>query len=180
MEKCIFCEIMAKRVPAAVIYEDDEFVALLDINPLNPGHTLVVPKAHVRWTFDVDKFGDYWEVAKAVALAAMEALDAFTVNFLTIGFGEMSVEHAHINVVPRFKDDGQPSLPDRMNIKKIPKEEMAQIAEKLKAAMANHPPKKLTAKIVGRVEEVEQVKEEPAEKRSKDDVAEIRREMESG
>jgi histidine triad (HIT) family protein len=179
MEKCIFCEIVAKRVPTAIIYEDDEFIALLDISPLNPGHTLVVPKAHIRWTFDVDKFGDYWEVAKAVALAAMEALDAFTVNFLTIGFGEMSVEHAHIHVVPRFKDDGQPSLPDRMNIKKIPKREMVQIAEKLKAAMANHPPKKLTAKIFGGVE-AEQVKEESSEKRSEDDIAEIRREIERG
>ena len=139
MDKCIFCEIVAKRIPAAIIYEDDDFIAFLDINPLNPGHTLVVPKQHARWVYDVDKFGDYWEIAKSIALAAIETLQAMTVNFITIG---LQVPHAHIHVIPRFENDGHGELPVLGNKKEIPKEEMAQIAEKIAAAMKNHQPKK--------------------------------------
>lgn len=172
MEKCIFCEIVAKRIPTNPVYEDDDFMAFLSIKPINPGHTLIVPKPHARWVYDVEKFGYFWEVAKSVALAAVEALKADTVNFMTLGY---EVPHAHIHAIPRFKNDGHDQQPIFVNVKKIPKEEMVQIAEKLKAAMSNHPPKKVAA---ARVEKAE-VKES-SEKRSKDDVAEIRREVESG
>jgi len=179
MDKCVFCEIAAKRIPALTVYEDDGFVAFLDINPLNKGHTLVVPRKHARWTFEVERFGDYFEVAKSVALAAMEALGAFTVNFLTMGFGDMSVEHAHIHVVPRFENDGHPGLPDRKAVKQIPKEEMQSIAAKLKDAIAKNPPKKASAEAGGREEDA------PAEREAEEGMSEeqaelVRREMESG
>jgi histidine triad (HIT) family protein len=181
MDKCIFCEIAAKRIPSAIIYEDDDFVAFLDINPLNPGHTLVVPKEHARWVFDVEKFGDFWEVARSAAIAAKEALGALTVNFLTVGFGENAVEHAHIHVVPRFKDDGHPDLPVMANRKKLSKEEMVDVAEKMKASIANHPPKKSSSSAAAVHEKVEETKEDakPEDTRTKEDIEHIRREMES-
>jgi len=180
MEKCIFCEIVAKRIPSSIVYEDEYFAAILDINPLNPGHTLVVPKQHLRWTYDVEKFGDFWEVAKAAALAAVEALGAKFVNFMTMGF---AVEHAHIHVVPRFENDGHAELPNRENVKQIPKEEMVQIAEKLKAAIAKHPPKKSTAALTAeKIEEKaeEKKEEEPRDVMSYDELEYMRREIESG
>lgn len=177
MEKCIFCEIAAKRTPAAIIYEDGDFIAFLDINPLNQGHTQVIPKKHVRWTYDVEGFGDYFEVAKSVALATIECLDAVFVNLITAGTG---VSHAHIHVIPRFENDGHGDVASWNNVKKIPKEEMLQIAEKLRAAVVKHPPKKVGAPTVEKVEKVEQIEEKPAEPRSEDDIAEIRREIESG
>jgi histidine triad (HIT) family protein len=175
MEKCIFCEIVGKRVPSFTVYEDENFVAFLDVNPLNKGHALVVPKKHVRWTWDVENFGEYFEVAKAVGMAAMKALDAKWVNFITAGMG---VPHAHIHIVPRFENDGHPELPVIGNTKKVEKEEMVQIAEKIKSEIAKNPPKK----SVKAVEKVEVVKEEPkVEKtRSDEDIAYMRREMESG
>ena len=142
MDNCIFCEIAAKRVPTAVVYEDADFMAFLDVNPLNRGHTLVVPKRHVRWTYEVERFGDYWEVAKAVALAAIESLGAKTVNFITMGVG---VPHAHIHVVPRYENDGHGELPLPGNVKQIPKEEMHSIAAKLADAIAKNPPRKSAA-----------------------------------
>ncbi len=178
MEKCIFCEIADRRIPSNIIYEDEDFIGFLDVNPLNAGHTIVVPKAHIRWTYDVERFGDYWEVAKAIALAAIEALEAKFVNFITAGLG---VPHAHIHVVPRFENDGHSELPVFGNVKKIPKEEMIQIAEKLKAAIAKNPPKKAVAAMAEKAEEIKEVKEKaPAEKRSKEDIEYIRREIESG
>jgi len=179
VDKCVFCEIAAKRTPALTVYEDDNFVAFLDINPLNRGHTLVVPRRHARWTFEVERFGDYFEVAKSVALAAMEALGALTVNFLTIGFGDMSVEHAHIHVVPRFENDGHPSLPDRKAVKSIPKEEMQSIAAKLKDAIAKNPPKKASVEAAAPKEEV-LAEREADEEMSEEQVELVRREMESG
>jgi len=176
MDKCTFCDIAAKHIPAAMVYEDADFVAFLDINPLNPGHTLVVPKRHVRWVFDVEKFGDYWEVAKTVALAAIEVLEAKTVNFITAGAG---VEHAHIHVVPRFDNDGHGELPNTANVKHIPKEEMASIASKLAEAIARNPPKKAVVATVPKVEETP-AESQPEETLSGEEVALIRREFESG
>jgi len=152
MDKCVFCEIAAKRMPTAVVYEDADFVAFLDINPLNRGHTLVVPKKHVRWTYDIDKFGDYCEVAKAVAAAAVATLGAEYVNFFTMG--EAS-EHANLHVVPRYKNDGHGPLPNPGNVKHLANDEMQSIANKLAGEIAKNPPKKC-AEVV--------VQEQPAQK----------------
>ncbi len=132
MEKCIFCEIVGKRIPAFQVYEDDDFVAFLDVNPLNKGHTLIVPKEHVRWVWEVKKFGDYFKVAKAVAVAAVKVLDAKFVNIVTAGLG---VPHAHIHVIPRFENDGHSEVPMPGNVKKVEKEEMVSITENMKNAI---------------------------------------------
>jgi histidine triad (HIT) family protein len=164
MDKCIFCEIVGKRIPSAIIYEDDEFVAFLDINPLNPAHTLVVPKAHVRWTYDIENFGDYWEVAKSVTLAAMDVLQPTFVNYMTVG---ADVPHAHVHVVPRFENDGHGHLPNPANVKKLPKEELVSIAQRMQAALANHPPKKATAQAAVQAAAQPQVQEVPKKPKGK-------------
>lgn len=165
---CIFCQIVKKQIPAKVVYEDDDFLAFLDINPLNPGHTLIIPKKHYKLVFDVPNFGEYWEVAKKVALAAIKSLGAFTVNFLTMGF---EIDHAHIHVVPRFENDGHGELPKRGVIKKIDETEMQEIANKLKDSI---PPKE------EKVEEVEKKKEEKPKERTEEETYWIRRELELG
>jgi histidine triad (HIT) family protein len=175
MEDCIFCKIAAKQMPTFTVYEDDKFIAFLDINPLNPGHTLVIPKKHYRWTFEVGEFGEYWEVAKKVALATIKALNAFTVNFFTMGFGEMAVEHAHIHVLPRFENDGHPSLPDRTKIKKMTKEQLTEIMNKIKLAMSE------VQTSVREEPKVEEPKEEVKEpEHSEEDVYWMKRETEIG
>jgi len=178
MEKCIFCEITGKRIPSLIVYEDDNFMAFLDIGPLNPGHTLVVPKEHARWVYDIDDFAGLWEVAKSVANVAVESLGANTVHFITLGH---EVKHAHIHCIPRFENDGHGNQPLFANRKQIPEEEMKQIAEKMKAAIANSPPKKSAGEPA--VEAVEEVVEEaPAEeeKMSDEDLTHMRRQVESG
>lgn len=94
---CIFCKIVAGQVPAEKVYEDDAFVAFLDIRPLSPGHTLVIPKEHHRWVWDVPQheayFGVVWEIAHAQrAVFGTDAIHSRVV-------GE-EVPHAHIWVYP--------------------------------------------------------------------------------
>ena len=53
MQSCIFCKIVAKEIPAQIIYEDTHFLVFLDVKPRNPGHCLVIPKKHYRWVWDI-------------------------------------------------------------------------------------------------------------------------------
>lgn len=164
--KCIFCEIAAKRIPAKIIYEDDNYIAFLDIRPLNRGHTLVVPKEHLQWAWEIQQFGPYMEIVKTIALAAMKALDAKWANFVTAGLG---VPHAHFHVVPRFEDDGHPEVPNQALIKQIPENEMDEIAEKIRSAVPQFLPKKQEPVVEEEKEEVKEIE------RSAEDVAWLKR-----
>lgn len=131
-ETCVFCRIVAGKLPAYKVYENEEFLAFLDIRPLNPGHSQVIPKKHYRWTWDVPDFGAYWEAARKVAKAVMQGLGARTVSFVTLG---QEVPHAHIWVIPRFPDDGHAGFINWHEVKEISKEEMARIAQKVRKAV---------------------------------------------
>lgn len=94
---CIFCKIVRKEIPANIVYEDDNFLAFLDINPQSPGHTQIIPKQHYRWVWDVPNAGEYFEVAKKVALAQKKA---FKTDFILSKIVGDEVPHAHIWVFP--------------------------------------------------------------------------------
>jgi histidine triad (HIT) family protein len=134
MKNCIFCQIVAGKIPCYKVYEDKDYLGFLDINVLNPGHSLIIPKKHFRWVWQVDKAGACWQAANKVANAQMRVLDdPITVLFLTSGF---EVEHAHIHVLPRFKNDGHGGFVKAGNIKKISKEEMRKISQKIREEVA--------------------------------------------
>ncbi|MBI2048747.1 MAG: HIT domain-containing protein [Parcubacteria group bacterium] len=93
MEDCVFCKIVAGNVPAEKVYEDETYLAFLDIRPLSAGHTLVIPKAHHRWVWDVADAGAYFETAKKIALAIKDAFGNDAVHSKIVGD---EVHHAHI------------------------------------------------------------------------------------
>ena len=126
MDECVFCKIANKEIPAFIVYEDDDFMGILDIFPLNMGHVQVIPKKHYRWTWDVPEFGAYWEAARKVARAQMKGLGAKMVEFLTHG---LDVEHAHIWVVPIYENEAFIKAEDR---KKFNQKEMEETAQKIK------------------------------------------------
>ncbi len=128
MTNCIFCKIGAGEIPSLKVFEDDDYLAFLDISPLNKGHTLVIPKKHERWVYDVIDQGSYWDVASALAKKMEEKLGASYVMFVTWG---LEVPHAHIHVVPRYENDGHPGFLDFGLKKKFNDEDMKNIAEKL-------------------------------------------------
>lgn len=124
---CIFCKIAAGEIPCYKVYEDRKFLAFLDIQPLNKGHCLVIPKKHYRWVYDVDD-AEYWVVANKIAKRLVRNRAAF-VHIITWG---MEVEHAHIHVIPRYENDGHPGFIDWKNTKQFSADEMKEIAGKMK------------------------------------------------
>lgn len=98
MEDCIFCKIAAGQMAAYKLYEDENFVAFLDIFPRVKGHALLIPKKHYRWVYDVPEFGAYWEGAGIVAAAIQKAVGAHFTSFVTVG---EEVPHAHIHILPQ-------------------------------------------------------------------------------
>ena len=129
MADCIFCKIVKNEIPCYKVYEDKEFLAFLDINPRNPGHTLIIPKKHYKWVWDVPDIGSYYKIVGKIANAIKKALKTDFVVSLVIG---EEVPHAHVWLVPRFKDDGHDNSINISNIKQIPKEDMEKIAKKIK------------------------------------------------
>lgn len=97
MENCIFCKIIAKEIPAHIVYEDADFLAFLDINPQSPGHTLVIPKKHFRWVWDTPNVGTYFEIVAKIALAQQKAFGIEAIHSKIVG---EEVPHAHIWIFP--------------------------------------------------------------------------------
>ncbi len=98
MENCLFCKIVAGEIPSAKIYEDADFLAFLDIRPHSPGHTLIIPKKHYRWVWDVPNVGAYFEVVRNIARAMQKAFGSVGEIHSRI-VGE-EVPHAHIWLYP--------------------------------------------------------------------------------
>lgn len=103
MTDCIFCKIVAGEIPAHKVYEDDQFLAFLDIHPQSPGHVQVIPKEHYRWVWDVPNVGNYFEVARKVALAQQKTFDTDWILSKIVGD---EVPHAHIWVFPNNNVQG--------------------------------------------------------------------------
>ncbi len=97
MDNCLFCKIVAGKIPAHKVYEDDHFLAFLDINPQTVGHVQVVPKNHFRWVWDVPNVGPYFEVVSKIAKAQKKAFQTDFVMSKVVG---EEVPHAHIWVFP--------------------------------------------------------------------------------
>lgn len=109
-EQCIFCKIIAGEIPSATVYEDDDFKAILDVNPAARGHVIIVPKKHAANVFEMED-GDaakVFPVAKKVAAALKKTYGCDGVNILQNN-GEaagQTVFHLHVHVIPRYYGDG--------------------------------------------------------------------------
>ncbi len=108
MEKCIFCAIASKEAAANVVFEDDECMAFLDIDPLFKGHCLLVPKKHVYTVMDVPDtlLSHLCNVSKKISIALKEAMHCDGVLILNNNVVSQSVPHFHIQIIPRNKGDG--------------------------------------------------------------------------
>jgi histidine triad (HIT) family protein len=105
---CTFCAIVAGRLPAHLVLEDDVVVAFLDVRPLFPGHTLVVPREHVVTLTDLpaDQVGPFFERVQRVTRAVEHGMKA-TGSFVAMNnVVSQSVPHLHVHVVPRNRKDG--------------------------------------------------------------------------
>ena len=109
---CIFCRIAAGQIPATKLYEDAETLAFMDINPVNPGHCLAIPKRHSPNVFQIAAadLAATAATAKRLAGAVQAALQPDGINLLQAngaGAGQ-SVFHFHIHIMPRRQGDDVP------------------------------------------------------------------------
>ncbi len=126
----IFSRIIAGEIPSYRLAEDDRFYAFLDINPMQPGHTLVVPKQETDYLFDLDDalLADMMLFAKRVAKAIEKAVACRRVGVMVIG---LEVPHAHIHLIP-IQQEGDMSLARKRVV--MGNAEFEQIAERIRAA----------------------------------------------
>lgn len=99
---CVFCKIIKGSIPTTKVYEDENYMAILDIHPVGPGHVQIIPKTHYRWVWDMPDAPRMFEVAQKIALAQKKAFGADTVRSQI--YGE-EIPHAHIWVWPDVPGD---------------------------------------------------------------------------
>ena len=133
--ECLFCKIANKELPCYKVYEDKNFLAFLDIRPLNPGHVLVIPKKHFRWVWDVPikndsslNISEYYIIVSKIASAIKKAFNTDYVVSLVLG---EEISHAHVWLIPRLKNDGHGTAIDLNNIKKLSDREMVGAQKKI-------------------------------------------------
>ena len=104
---CVFCKIIEGEIPSHKVYEDENVVAFLDANPVSEGHTLVVPKKHVKDIHGAEEMDYMWEALVKVADAVEEAFDPEGIN-IAQNNGEKAgqeVFHLHFHVTPIYEGD---------------------------------------------------------------------------
>lgn len=111
---CIFCEIAQGNIPSRKVYEDEDVLAFLDVNPVTYGHTLVIPKKHCGSYLEADAetIGKVFGVATALSNQLAKALGAEGMNLLS-NAGEaagQTVPHFHVHLIPRYSDEKKDQL----------------------------------------------------------------------
>ena len=99
---CVFCGIVAGREPAHIVWQDDEHMAFLDINPITSGHVLLIPRAHVHWVDDLspDAYARLFARVRVLTEPIAVAAGAPRTGIAVEGFG---VAHAHVHLVPIWR-----------------------------------------------------------------------------
>ena len=124
----IFTKIIAGEIPAHKILENEKYLAFLDLRPVNPGHTLVIPKQEIDYIFDMedDSLKGLMVFAKKIAKAIGKAFPCKKVGVMVAG---IEVPHAHVHLIP-INSVGDLNF---ARAKATPQEELAQAAAKIRA-----------------------------------------------
>lgn len=109
MSDCIFCKLVSKEIPAEIVYEDENTMAFLDINPATKGHCLVIPKEHYETILDVpeDVLCNVIKTVKKISLALSKTSPGMNVVQSNGRAAHQEVDHIHFHVIPRSGTDGQ-------------------------------------------------------------------------
>jgi histidine triad (HIT) family protein len=130
--KCIFCEIISGNSPAEIIYENDSVLSFLDINPMNYGHTLVIPKEHFPDFIDIPEklLSEIIKSVQYVSKAVYKGLNSDGYNIVANNgkAAGQSVFHFHFHIIPRYDSDYKMKL----NLKKYSGDTIKDYAAKIK------------------------------------------------
>jgi len=147
MTECLFCRIASAQIPSKKVYEDSSSFAFLDINPRNPGHTLVIPKRHAQDIFSIGE-RDAQELMKAirkVAIGVRKATGAGGIS-ITQSNGQMAgqvVPHVHFHVIPRTGAEKGLGLESVLPVRNQDEQGLESMARKISASIPrDSPPEK--------------------------------------
>jgi histidine triad (HIT) family protein len=138
--ECVFCRIIGGEIPSHNVYEDENTLAFLDIHPSTPGHTLIIPKAHITMVEDLPE-----EDAEALFRTLHKIVggiqEAVEVSASTIGINNgresgQEVPHIHIHVIPRSRGDRGGIIQGIARGHRPDNDEMIEIAEKIRLKIA--------------------------------------------
>ena len=109
MEGCIFCKIVRGEIPCFKILEDDRVLSFADVNPINAGHTLIIPKRHAEniWEIDGEDLAAIHLASLKIARAMKTSLDPDGIAFLQLNGRAVNqvVMHYHLHLIPRKSSD---------------------------------------------------------------------------
>ena len=175
-KQCIFCQIVAGKVQSRKIYEDDKVLAILDINPSNPGHTLLMTKEHYSIMPQVpdDEVAHVFTAAKSLSNSMLRSIDAQGTNVVVangIAAGQRA-QHFMVHIIPRKENDGiNFVLPQ----KTMEQKEIEAIGNRLIAALSGRAPEEEEEKPVKipepkKLDEKKTIKKEEPMKGSKSEI----------
>ena len=130
MNNCIFCKIIKNELPSHKVWENENFLAFLTLGSLNRGHTLLIPKKHIDYVFDLEEpsYTDIFQTAKQLSKPLKKAMAAKRIGVIIEGF---TVPHVHIHLVPLHNEDDI----DPRRVKKMTDIELVETAEKISRKM---------------------------------------------
>lgn len=133
MEQTIFSKIIDREIPADIVYEDDDVLAFLDISPVTPGHTLVIPKKWSRNVLDIDSesWAKVMEAVRKLAPIIKETMEADGINIVMNNepAANQAVFHSHVHIFPSFEGEKTMQWPEGTS---YAQGEAQEVAEKLR------------------------------------------------
>lgn len=133
MNNCIFCTIASGVIDEPIVFENEQLIAFIDLHPLNPGHTLVIPKKHYETFMDMptEEFTPFMTVAHTIAQKVHRAYPSQRLGMVVKGF---DVAHAHLHLFPQLtamdiQSPHSPELPPQASLA-----DRQNMADKIKAA----------------------------------------------
>ncbi len=141
MTDCVFCKIVSGEYSSSKIYEDDAILAFMDIQPVNKGHLLIVPKKHVELITGLDDetsskmmlLANRINIALRKSGVKLEGMNYFLADGEAAG---QEVFHTHLHLIPRFKNDGFGFIfPEGYRVDLPERDELNMIANKIKSAL---------------------------------------------
>jgi histidine triad (HIT) family protein len=111
-DDCIFCKIIKGEIPSTKVYENENFLAFLDIHPVSDGHLMIIPKKHIVWMQDADDetISEIFKLAKKLMVAIKKGTGCDYVQLSIVG---KDIPHFHIHLIPRYFGDNLPQFPTK-------------------------------------------------------------------
>jgi len=134
MIECLFCSMVAKKIPVEIIYEDETTLSFLDVNPLAQGHALVIPKMHAETVLELSEkeVHTLFSAVKEVTRKIQGGLhpDGFTIGINHGKKAGQAIDHMHVHIIPRFEGDGGTSMHGVVH--NPPEEDLQKTAERIR------------------------------------------------